>query len=73
MPIHIHAREMLQVHISMCMKFAISIFMSFFFLALTSTYTSIKQGDNRITARNECVNDPASKGFSSVNVTGANQ
>ena len=41
--------------------------------ALTSKYTTIKQGDNRITARNECVNDPASKGFSSVNVTGVNQ
>jgi hypothetical protein len=38
--------------------------------ALTSKYTTIKQGDNRITARYECVNDPASKGFSSVNVTG---
>ncbi len=41
--------------------------------ALTSKYTTIKQGDNRITARYQCVNDPASKGFSSVNVTGANQ
>jgi Big-like domain-containing protein len=41
--------------------------------ALTSKYTTIKQGDNRITARYECVNDPPSKGFSSVNVTGANQ
>ena len=41
--------------------------------ALTSKYTTIKQGENRITARYECVNDPASKGFSSVNVTGANQ
>jgi hypothetical protein len=41
--------------------------------ALTSKYTTIKQGDNRITARNECVNDPASKGFSSVNVTGVNR
>jgi hypothetical protein len=39
---------------------------------LTSKYTTIKSGDNRITARYECVNDPASKGFSSVNVTGAN-
>src|SRR5919205_1071484 len=38
--------------------------------ALTSKYTTIKQGENRITARYECVNDPASKGFSSVNVTG---
>jgi hypothetical protein len=41
--------------------------------ALTSKYTTIKPGDNRITARYECVNDPASKGFSSVNVTGVNQ
>jgi hypothetical protein len=41
--------------------------------ALTSKYTTIKPGENRITSRYECVNDPASKGFSSVNVTGANQ
>ena len=41
--------------------------------ALTSKYTTIKQGDNRITARNECVDNPAAKGFSSVNVTGVNQ
>jgi hypothetical protein len=41
--------------------------------ALTSKYTTIKQGDNRITARFECVDNPATKGFSSVNVTGANQ
>jgi hypothetical protein len=41
--------------------------------ALTSKYTTIKQGDNRITARFECVDNPAIKGFSSVNVTGANQ
>ena len=41
--------------------------------ALTSKYTTIKQGDNRITARYECANNPASKGFSSVNVTGVNQ
>ncbi len=41
--------------------------------ALTSKYTTIKQGDNRITAKYECANNPASKGFSSVNVTGANQ
>jgi|SRR6187200_228411 hypothetical protein len=40
---------------------------------LTSKYTTIKQGDNRITARFECIDNPASKGFSSVNVTGANQ
>jgi hypothetical protein len=41
--------------------------------ALTSQYTTIKPGDNRITAKYECANNPASKGFSSVNVTGANQ
>jgi hypothetical protein len=41
--------------------------------ALTSKYTTIKQGDNKITARFECANNPASKGFSSVNVTGVNQ
>ena len=41
--------------------------------ALTSKYTAIKPGDNRITAKYECANSPASKGFSSVNVTGANQ
>ena len=41
--------------------------------ALTSKYTTIKQGDNKITARVECANNPASKGFSSVNVTGVNQ
>jgi hypothetical protein len=41
--------------------------------ALTSKYTTIKQGDNRITARFECVDNPASKGFSSVNVTGVKQ
>ena len=40
---------------------------------LTSKYTTIKPGENRITARYECANNPASKGFSSVNVTGANQ
>ena len=40
---------------------------------LASKYTTIKQGDNRITARYECANNPASKGFSSVNVTGVNQ
>jgi hypothetical protein len=40
---------------------------------LTSKYTTIKPGDNRITAKYECANSPASKGFSSVNVTGANQ
>jgi hypothetical protein len=40
---------------------------------LTSKYTTIKPGQNRITAKYECANNPASKGFSSVNVTGANQ
>jgi hypothetical protein len=40
---------------------------------LTSKYTSIKPGQNKITAKYECANNPASKGFSSVNVTGANQ
>ena len=40
---------------------------------LTSKYTTIKPGDNRITAKYECANNPALKGFSSVNVTGANQ
>ena len=41
--------------------------------ALTSKYTTIKPGENRITGKYECANNPASKGFSSVNVTGANQ
>src|SRR5918911_774832 len=41
--------------------------------ALTSKYTTVKPGDNRITAKYECANNPTSKGFSSVNVTGANQ
>ena len=40
---------------------------------LTSKYTTIKPGDNRITAKYECANNPASKGFSSVNVTGVQQ
>jgi hypothetical protein len=40
---------------------------------LTSKYTTIKPGDNRITAKYECANNPASKGFSSVNVTGVKQ
>jgi cytoskeletal protein RodZ len=38
--------------------------------ALTSKYTTIKPDQNRITAKYECANNPASKGFSSVNVTG---
>ena len=37
---------------------------------ITAKYTTIKPGDNRITAKYECANNPASKGFSSVNVTG---
>jgi hypothetical protein len=40
---------------------------------ITSKYTTIKQDGNRITSKYECANNPASKGFSSVNVTGANQ
>jgi hypothetical protein len=41
--------------------------------ALTSKDTTIKQRDNRIIARNECADNAAAKGFSSVNVTGVNQ
>jgi hypothetical protein len=37
---------------------------------LTPKYTIIKPGQNKITARYECSNNPASKSFSSVNVTG---
>jgi hypothetical protein len=37
---------------------------------LTSKYTTIKPGQNKITAKYECVSNPASKGFSNVNVTG---
>jgi len=37
---------------------------------LTSKYTTIKSGDNRITAKYECPNNPVSTSFSSVNVTG---
>src|SRR5919202_1158932 len=37
---------------------------------LTSKYTTIKPGQNKITAKYECVNNPASKSFSTVNVTG---
>jgi hypothetical protein len=40
---------------------------------LTSKYATIKPGENRITAKYECGDNPASKSFSSVNVTGANQ
>jgi Bacterial Ig domain len=41
--------------------------------ALTSKYTTIKPGENRITSKYECANNPDSKGFSSVNVTGVKQ
>jgi hypothetical protein len=37
---------------------------------LTSKYTIIKPGQNRITAKYECGNNPALTSFSSVNVTG---
>jgi len=37
---------------------------------LTSKYTTIKPGQNRITAKYECANDPNTTSFSSVNVTG---
>ncbi|HJT46586.1 MAG TPA: hypothetical protein VJ729_00270 [Nitrososphaeraceae archaeon] len=37
---------------------------------LTSKYTTIKPGQNKITAKYECARNPASKGFSNVNVTG---
>ena len=37
---------------------------------LTSKYTTIKPGQNKITSRFECEDNSASKGFSSVNVTG---
>ena len=37
---------------------------------LTPKYTTLKPGQNKITARYECANNPASKSFSSVNVTG---
>ena len=37
---------------------------------LTSKYTTIKPGQNRITAKYECANNPALTSFSSVNVTG---
>jgi hypothetical protein len=40
---------------------------------LTSKYTTIKPGANRITAKYECGNNAASKSFSSVNVTGVQQ
>ena len=37
---------------------------------LTSKYTTIKPGQNKITAKYECANNPDPKSFSSVNVTG---
>ena len=37
---------------------------------ITSKYTTIKPGQNKITARFECEDNSSSKGFSSVNVTG---
>ena len=37
---------------------------------ITSKYTTIKPGENRITAKYDCKDNPASKSFSSVNVTG---
>ena len=37
---------------------------------LASKYTTIKPGQNRITAKYECINNPALTSFSSVNVTG---
>jgi hypothetical protein len=37
---------------------------------ITSKYTTIKPGQNKITARFECEDNSASKSFSSVNVTG---
>src|SRR5919202_338826 len=37
---------------------------------ITSNYTTIKPGQNKITAKFECADNSASKGFSSVNVTG---
>src|ERR1044072_1455761 len=40
---------------------------------ITSKYTTIKQDGNRITSKYECEDNPASKSFSSVNVTGVRQ
>jgi hypothetical protein len=37
---------------------------------LTSKYTTIKPGDNRITAKYQCANNPALTSFSTVNVIG---
>ena len=40
---------------------------------ITSKYTTVKLGQNRITSKYECTSNPTSKGFSSVNVTGVKQ
>jgi hypothetical protein len=40
---------------------------------ITSKYTTIKPGANRITAKYDCEDNPASSSFSSVNVTGVQQ
>jgi hypothetical protein len=40
---------------------------------ITSKYTTVKLGQNRITSKYECASNPTSKGFSSVNVTGVKQ
>ncbi|MFL6362996.1 MAG: hypothetical protein ACJ709_06105 [Nitrososphaeraceae archaeon] len=40
---------------------------------ITSKYTTIKPGENRITAKYDCKDNPASRSFSSVNVTGVKQ
>jgi hypothetical protein len=37
---------------------------------ISSKYTTIKPGQNKITAKFECTDNSASKSFSSVNVTG---
>jgi hypothetical protein len=37
---------------------------------ITTKYTTIKQGDNRITSKYECANNPNATSFSSVNITG---
>ena len=40
---------------------------------ITSKYTTIKPGQNRIVAKFECEDNPALKSFTSVNVTGVKQ
>jgi hypothetical protein len=37
---------------------------------LTSKYTTVKPGDNRVTANYQCANNPALTSFSTVNVIG---